>query len=141
MIQVTVHKSTLQRERACPEGLALFDSIAALQAESDPRRLRRILVRHWTPLHSVWLLATRCSFARWLEERGIVPRANLSGAYLYGANLYGANLSGAYLCGANLSGAYLSGAYRSEPSSKVPGWRTLASGYLERACPSAKAAQ
>ena len=67
--------------------------------------------------------------------------ANLSGANLYAANLYGANLSGANLYGANLSGANLSranlyganlyGAYRGS-SPTIPGWHTLASGYLER---------
>ena len=72
--------------------------------------------------------------------------ANLGGANLSGANLLGANLSGADLLGANLSGADLLGAnllganlyladlyaYRGHGQPPIPGWRTLASGYLER---------
>jgi len=62
--------------------------------------------------------------------------ADLSGADLSGADLSEAKLSGAYLygadlTGANLSGAYLSGAYRG-PSPAINGWRTTATGYLER---------
>ena len=61
---------------------------------------------------------------------------NLSGADLTGANLSGANLSGAYLSGAdltgaNLTGANLTGAYRGS-SPAINGWRTTATGYLER---------
>jgi len=117
VITVTIHRTTLVRHNACAEGLALFDAIAALQPESDPRRLERIKVRHWTPLHSLWaIVAGHASFLRWAEEQGIVPRADLAGAYLAGANLAGANLAGAYR--------------GSSPA--VPGWRTLASGDLER---------
>ena len=66
--------------------------------------------------------------------------ASLYGADLYGANLYGANLSGANLYGANLSGADLSRAYRGS-SSKIPGWHTLVSGYLERETEATHAAE
>ena len=58
--------------------------------------------------------------------------ASLPGASLPGANLTRANLDGAYLARANLTGADLAGAYRGS-SAAIPGWRTLASGYLERA--------
>jgi hypothetical protein len=50
---------------------------------------------------------------RYVLEKAVESRANLSGAYLSDANLSGANLSGANLSDANLSGAYLSGAYLS----------------------------
>ena len=57
--------------------------------------------------------------------------ANLYGANLRGADLYGADLRGANLTGANLYGADLYGANRGS-SPHIPGWRTLATGYLER---------
>jgi hypothetical protein len=187
MITVTIHRETLEHHRACAEGLALYDQIAALQPESDTRRDRRIKIANWTRLHSIWpYVAGYSGFARWLEAQGIIPRADFSGAdlshvNLHGADLSGANLSyanlsranlhGAYLFGAYLSGAYLSradlsganlscadlsgaglsgadlsgadlsganlfradlsGAYRGA-SPAIPGWRTLATGYLER---------
>jgi hypothetical protein len=174
MITVTIHRKTLERHGACPEGLALYDAIAA--------RTDCITIAEWTPLHSIWpYVAGYGAFARWLEARGIIPRvdfsganlshvnlscanlscanlsranlsravlscanlsravlscANLRGANLYvadlsGANLYGADLFRANLSGANLSGANLYGAYRGA-SPAIPGWRTLATGYLER---------
>ena len=39
---------------------------------------------------------------------------------------------GANLDGANLYGANLYGAYRGQNQPPIPGWHTLASGYLER---------
>ncbi len=196
MITVTIHRKTLERHGACAEGLALYDAIAARLPESDARRDRRIKI-NWTRLHSVWpYVAGYGLFARWLEARGIIPRADffganlshvnlsnadlsgvdlsaanlsradlscatlsgatlsgadlscadlsgatlscanlhsadLSGVDLSGANLSRANLSGARLHGATLSHANLHGAYRGS-SSPIPGWRTLANGYLER---------
>jgi len=182
MISVTIHRKTLEKHGACADGLALYDAIAAMLPEDDARRHKRIRIANWTPLHSIWPYAAGCgSFARWLEDRGIIPRANLAGAdlrgaylrganlagadlrgadlrgadldgaylrgaslaganldgaNLAGANLAGANLDGAYLAGANLAGANLDGAYLDGAfrglSAPVPGWRTLASGYLER---------
>lgn len=132
MITVTIHRRTLERLDACADGLALYGAIAALQPESDARRHLRIKIREWTALHSVWpYVAGYGAFVRWLEDRGVVPRANLAGAYLAGANLVGAYLAGAYLVGAYLAGANLAGAYR-RASPAIPGWRTLATGYLER---------
>ncbi len=170
MISVSIWRKTLVRNEACRDGLALFDAIAEQQSESDPRRLERIRVRNWTPLHSIWARVGAGRFAQWCESRQIIPRAdlscanlsganlsradlsradlsgaNLSRAYLSGANLsranlYGANLSGADLSRAYLSGADLSGAYRGS-SSMVPGWHTLVSGYLERETGASHAAE
>jgi hypothetical protein len=125
VISVAVRRDELVRHQACADGLALFDRILA-QCGPRSRKLGRIYVREWTPLHWAWLLVNHCAFAGWLAEKGIVSRANLSGANLSGANLSGANLSGA-----NLSWANLSWAYRGS-SSSIPGWRTSAAGYLER---------
>lgn len=166
MISVTIHRKTLEKHEACKAGLALYDAIAAMLPESDARRDRRIRIANWTPLHSIWAYAAGYgAFAQWLEVRGIIPHADLSrahlyGAYLYGvnlsganlsranlsradlsrANLYGVNLYGANLYGANFYGANLSGAYRGS-SSPIPGWRTLATGYVERETASTEAAQ
>ena len=158
MISVSIWRKTLVRLHACADGLELFDTIASQQPDG---RRDRIRIARWTSLHGVWAWMTCARFARWAEHRGIVPRAdlrdanlrdadlrdadlgganlrcanlsgaNLSGADLRGANLRGANLSGADLRGANLSGANLSGAYRGY-SKPIPGWHTLASGYIER---------
>jgi hypothetical protein len=68
-----------------------------------------------------------------------LPRADLSGAYLPRADLSGANLSGANLYRADLSGANLYGANRGAYSAAIPGWRTLATGYLEKDEPSSPA--
>ena len=172
MITVSIWRKTLVRLEACEDGLALFDAIASQQPASDPLRMRRIRVARWTHLHSVWAWVAAAGFARWLESRSLIPRADLRGAYLSGANLSGANLSGAdlsgaYLTGANLSGADLTGAYLTDAylrganltdadlsgaylrgaylrgadlryayrgtSPVIPGWRTNAAGYLERA--------
>ncbi len=132
MITVSIYRSTLVKAGACSGGLALYDSCAAMQPKSDKRRKRRLRVARWSVLHTVWLHSVCSSFALWAEERNIIPRANLVGANLRGANLDGANLVGANLVGANLDGANLDGAYRSVHSPKVPGWRTLATGYLEK---------
>ncbi len=140
-ISVSIWRKTLVRHEACRDGLALFDAIAAQQPANDKLRLKRIRVRNWTPLHSIWAWACAASFAQWCESRQIIPRANLTGANLYLANLYlanltGADLTGAYLTGANLTGANLngadlSGAYRGT-SPSIPGWHTLVSGYVKR---------
>jgi len=122
--------------------VAFCGAFGAMLPEDDARRRKGIRIANWTPLHAIWPYAAGCgAFARWLEDRGITPRANLAGANLAGANLYGANLAGANLAGANLDGANLAGAnlaganlygaFRG-PSAPIPGWRTLASGYLER---------
>ena len=126
MISVTIYRSRLVRLGACKGGLALYDDIAALQPESDPRRSGRIRIARWTPLHAIWIRQTHPSFATWLEHRDLIPLANLRYANLDGASLRYANLDGANLCGANLAGAYRG----SSPS--IPGWRTRANGHLER---------
>ena len=59
-------------------------------------------------------------------EAATKARANLAGANLTDANLEDANLAGANLAGANLTGAYRGS------SPPIPGWCTMASGYLER---------
>jgi len=76
-------------------------------------------------------------------ERANLYGADLSGANLYGANLSGANLDranldganlyGADLYGANLSGANLERAFVGVNRPAPTGWRTSATGYLERA--------
>ena len=58
--------------------------------------------------------------------------ANLAGANLAGADLAGANLARANLAGADLAGADLAGAYVGIGAVAPAGWRTTASGYLER---------
>src|SRR5690606_30205424 len=98
MITVTIHRKTLERHGACAEGRALYDQIAASQPESDARRSRRIKIANWTRLHSIWPYAAGYSaFARWLEERGIIPRVDFSGANLSHVSLSCANLSRADL--------------------------------------------
>ena len=135
MISVSIWRKTLVRARACTEGLALFDAIARQQPVTDARRLERIRIARWTPLHSVWGWVGSAGFAGWLEGKGIIPRANFSGANFSGANLSRANFSRAYLSGANFSGAYRG------TSSKIPGWHTLVSGYLEREAEASHAAE
>ena len=155
MISVSIWRKTLVANHACAEGLALFDAIAAQQPESDPRRLRRIRIPRWTALH--WIMLVQAGFGEWCAARDIVPRANFGGANFGGANLRGADLRGtdlyrADLRGTDLSGAYLRGtdlyladlrgtdlyladlshAYRGHDQPPIPGWRTNASGYLER---------
>ncbi len=135
MISVSLYRKDLVAAGACADGLALYDTVAALQSASDRLRGRRLRVGRWTPLHTVWLHSVCSSFAAWAEQRNLIPRADLRGADLSGADLSGADLSGAYLrgadlSGADLSGAYLRGAYR--PYDAPTGWHTLASGYLEK---------
>jgi hypothetical protein len=108
VITVTIHRKTLVDRNACGDGLDLYDAIAG-----DDECIR---VEEWTPLHAAWPYAAGYgALARWLEDEGIIPRANLGGAYLSGANLreadlYGADLGGADLRGADLYGANLGGA-------------------------------
>ena len=105
MISVTIWRKTLVRHGACVDGLALFDSIASMQPESDPRRLRRIRIPRWGALH--WIMLVQAGYGEWLAQWEIVPRANLRGADLGGANLTGADLRGADLYGVHLRGADL----------------------------------
>ncbi len=58
--------------------------------------------------------------------------ANLRDAYLRSADLRSADLRGAYLRDAYLRSADLMGAHRGNYSSPISGWRTLATGYLEK---------
>jgi uncharacterized protein YjbI with pentapeptide repeats len=136
-IIIRIRRVDLIEKDACPEGLKLFDAIAQMQG--NPKRVRM----RWSQLAQAWLMSAYPSFASWLVNQGMIPRANLSRANLFGANLSyanlsyanlsyanlsyanlsyanlsyanlsGANLSGADLSYANLSRAYLSGAYLS----------------------------
>jgi hypothetical protein len=103
MILVFITRDRLVELGACPGGLALFDSVAALHGNPDA------ITIEWTPLAEVWFSLTR--FAAWARERGVIPRVSLAYADLSGANLSGADLCGADLYGAYLGGAYLRGAY------------------------------
>jgi hypothetical protein len=120
MISVMITLQELEDHDACQEGLELFEDIALLQGDET-----KLHIPEWTLLHTIWLMTT--GHEKWLVEEGIVPRANLGGAYLGGANLGGADLGGAYLEGANLGGAYLEGAYlegayRLSQDPPIPGW-------------------
>lgn len=88
---------------ACPDGLALFDELAALQGRKCSLRL--------TWAHLLWLLAdeTTREYAAWAQGHGLLPRINLNHADLSGVDLHGAILVDADLSGANLSHADLSG--------------------------------
>ena len=101
MITVSIWRKTLVKLGACSEGLKLFDEIAALQDEADPRRLKRIRVQ-WGPLAELWLARDSRGHVGWLRRKKVVPRIDLVGANLGGANLVGANLDGANLDGADL---------------------------------------
>ena len=79
MISVSIRRKTLVRLGACEDGLALFDAIAAQQPDG---RRDRICIARWTPLHGVWAWMTCAGFARWAEQHGIVPSADLRGADL-----------------------------------------------------------
>lgn len=117
MISVTIVRTTLVANDACHEGLEIFDTIAAMQPETDARRLKRLRIVKWTPLHQLWLSAAYPSYSSSLRGRGIIPWIDLRGA----------NLEGAYL-----EGAYLRGAYR--PTGDLPdGWVRGTDGYLARA--------
>ena len=149
-VYVRIYRQRLVDDNACPDGLALFDSICA--QSSDKRASKRLRVA-WTPLHSVWLAATHPSWARWMEERAIIPPlrgadlrwadlhgadlrwadlrwADLHGANLHGADLRWADLRWADLRWADLRGADLHGAWR--PTDPPAGWVPDASGYLRR---------
>ena len=159
MITVTITRQemeTAKPERACGEGVELWEEIARMQwGVADPPS---IVVRDWQPVHAIWLRVTYPEFSQWLESHGMIPSlrganlyaadlrgadlrgadlraanlraANLRAAYLYGADLRAADLSGANLYGAYLYGANLSGAYR--PNSAPTGWAPDAYGYLQR---------
>ena len=153
---VWLDRAELVARGACPEGLALFDSIARIQGRSKKVRLV------WTPLSCVWLSRT---YLWWLWQHGLVPMCSVRGAYLrgadlrgaylrgadpallveYGAYLRGADLRGANLTDANLTGANLTGAdlrgaalrgadlYGADrPTDPPAGWTPDASGYLRR---------
>ena len=108
MISISLYRRELERLDACADGLALYDAIAALLPESDRLRHRRIRVARWTKLHSLWLyVAGYARLAAWLEREGLIPMADLSRADL-------------------------SRAHRGS-STPIPGWRTDANGFLERA--------
>ena len=103
---VWLDRAELVARGVCPEGLALFDSIARIQGRSKKVRLV------WTPLSCVWLSRT---YLWWLWQHGLVPMCSVRGADLRGAYLRGADLRGAYLRGADPAllveyGAYLRGA-------------------------------
>lgn len=123
MISVTIWRMTLVRNGACKASLDLFDCIAAMQPEADPRRLRRIRLTRYGALH--WIMLVQAGYGEWLASRGIVPRANLRGA-----NLADVNLTGAVLTGANLRGVNLRDAYRGHDQPPIPGWCTDEEGYL-----------
>jgi hypothetical protein len=131
MITVSIWRKTLVSRKACPTGLALFDAIASMQPESDPRRMARVRVG-WTIAHQLWLATAYPEFSPWLRGEGLIPWIDLEGASLEGANLARANLEGARLEGANLEGANLVGAYLGRSQPPPSGWHTLASGYLGR---------
>jgi len=103
MILVLITRARLIELGACSDGLALFDSIAAIHGNPDA------ITIEWTPLAEVWFSIK--PFASWARERGVIPRVSLAYADLRGADLSGAYLRGADLRGADLSGAYLRGAY------------------------------
>ena len=110
MINVKITRDELRQHNACANGMALFESIVALQGHK-----RSIYIRDWTPLHMVWCASAYPGFWQWCRDLNIVPqvtltRANLTRAYLTGANLTGAYLTGANLTGADLTDAYLTGA-------------------------------
>ena len=119
---VWLDRDTLVQHGACPDGLAVFDALSALQARPGGR----VLIR-WDPLTEVWSRAVLRGHVGWLFERGLVPRMSLRGADLAYADLHRANLRGASLHRANLRGA-------NYPTGDLPvGWTREASGYLARA--------
>ncbi len=127
MISVTITREQLEKAEACSEGMALFEACC----RRFKGGVRKVKIDEWTPLHTAWLHSAYRSFASWLESRGIIPRANLSGENLSGANLSWANLSGADFSGADFSWANLSGSYY--PYGDLPDtWDRDANGYLRR---------
>ena len=128
---VFLHRDELTGEGACREGLALFDTIKALQDDERARagrKPRRSLRLRWGLTEQLWLAKAYPSWAGWIRDAGLVPPcsgrrsekrnlrgadlscANLSGAIIRGADLSCANLSGAIIRCANLSYADLHGA-------------------------------
>ena len=114
MISVTIFRSELLDNRACEEGMEVFEKLAELQGNSDS-----VHIPEWTVTHYIWALRAYPAFTCWCRNIGLIPNMSLSGA-----NLSGANLSGANLFGANLSGAY-------HPSSDLPGWKCV-NGFLKK---------
>ena len=106
MINVKITRDELRQHNACANGMALFESIVALQGHK-----RSIYIRDWTPLHMVWCASAYPGFWQWCRDLNIVPQVTLTRANLTRAYLTGANLTGAYLTGANLTGADLTDAY------------------------------
>jgi hypothetical protein len=104
---VRIYRRDLVAARACADGIAIYDAIAAMAlARGDERATKRLRIR-WTPLHSLWLAKAYPSHSNWLIEQNIVPSLpNLRGADLYGADLRGADLYGANLGGADLGDCY-----------------------------------
>ena len=120
---------------ACGGGLALFDTIKAMQ--DDERRKvgkapRRGLTVRWTRAHQVWIAVAYPGFAAWLRDNGLAPNVSLSSADLRGANLSSANrsadLSSANLRGADLSSADLSSARIAKGATAPAGWHAVDSG-------------
>jgi hypothetical protein len=118
---VRIYRRDLVAANACPDGIAIYDAIAAMAAARGGHRAPKRLRIRWTPLHALWLATAYPSHSRWLVEHQIVPslsclaRANLAGTDLAGADLARArlaraNLAGADLARANLAGADLAGA-------------------------------
>ena len=88
-VYVWLDRTTLVQHGACPDGLAVFDALSALQARPGGRvRIR------WDPLTEVWSRVVWPGYAEWLFDRGLCPQMSIRGA-----NLSGADLSGAYLGG------------------------------------------
>ena len=81
MINVKITRDELRQHNACANGMALFESIVALQGHK-----RSIYIRDWTPLHMVWCASAYPGFWQWCRDLNIVPqvtltRANLTRAY------------------------------------------------------------
>ena len=134
MIGVRITRQELVNHAACREGIALFERIAPSGILEIPE---------WTTLHALWLAVAEPSHCGWLVGRGIIPRADLTGADLRDANLTGADLrdanlrdadlTGADLRDANLRYANLTGAFVGEQGQAPAGWRLTPAGSLEEA--------
>ena len=128
-IIVTIVRADLIRDKACVEGLALFDRIAVECGTPDA------VTFAWSPLAALMLATAARDSVQWLREQRYIPvGADLYGANLYGANLRGANLYGVDLYGVDLYGADLYGALRSTYDLPIHGW-ALKNGALEAAPP------
>ena len=124
LISITLTRKELTDAEACQESMKFFDTLCEMCGTlCEMCGTEDYVSVQWTPLHAVWLAVARPSDTQWLQQKGLIPIANLSGVNLSGADLSGANLSRADLSradlsradlfGANLSGANLSGAYLS----------------------------